>query len=241
VVALGNAVESAVDLGRWREADEALATLAEADVSGALAGGIELSAAQLAALRGDFSGADARLEAASSQATTEHVAARTWYLRVRCMVALLRGELEPAWDFGMEAVTADPAGMNTPNAVWDAAHAAIWLRDPARVRQANDATSPMRGRWAAIVKTTIRAGLAALEGRRDEAVDAYREAFAGWETLDSPLDHAYTAIDAITLLPDEPVAVEAADRAREALERLGARPLLERLDAARQPAPADVP
>jgi hypothetical protein len=99
----------------------------------------------------------------------------------------------------------------------------------------------MRGRWAAIVKTTIRAGLAALEGRRDEAVDAYREAFAGWETLDSPLDHAYTAIDAITLLPDEPVAVEAADRAREALERLGARPLLERLDAARQPAPADVP
>ena len=50
---------------------------------------------------------------------------------------------------------------------------------------------------------------------------------------------SFTAVDAITLLPDDPVSIEAAARAREVLTQLGAKPLLARLAKAEQPASAD--
>jgi tetratricopeptide (TPR) repeat protein len=240
VVALANAVEAAVDLGRWREAEEGLTTLSGMDVVGGLADGIGLSAALLAAYRGNLTEADARLEGLTSK-DPGHLAARTWYLRTRSMVELLRGDLDAAYALGMEAVNADPAGMNTPNAVWDAARAALWMPDAAKVQEALDATAPLRGRWAAAIRTTLRAGLAAIEGRREEAVSSYQEALTEWDAMGCPIDHAFTAIDAITLLPDEPVAIEAAAQARVRLEELGAKPLLERLAMAEHRAPADAP
>ena len=82
----------------------------------------------------------------------------------------------------------------------------------------------------------MRAGLAALEGRREEASSGYREALDAWSSMDVPIDYAFTAIDAITLLPGDPLAIEAADRARAILTELGDKPLLERLTMAEQPA-----
>ena len=64
-ISLANAAEAAIDLGRWSEADVVLEELAGQDLSGFLAGGVALSAALLAALRGDFAGADAHLEEAA--------------------------------------------------------------------------------------------------------------------------------------------------------------------------------
>ena len=240
-LALANAAEAAVDLGRWVEADAALEALGEMGLSGFLAQGVALSAAILAAYRGDFVSADARLEETVSAETTDYLASRTWYLRTRSLVELLRGNLELAFEHGMEAVGADPAGMNTPNSVWDAARAALWLRDAAKVQASLEATAPLRGRWAAAVKTTLRAGLAALEGRSEEASSGYREALDAWSAMDVPIDHAFTAIDAITLLPGDPMAIEAAARARATLTELGAKPLLERLAMAEQPVPAEAP
>ena len=63
IIALANGVEFSVDLGRWKEADEALATLAGMEVTGAFGDGVEMSAALLAAMRGDLAEADARLDA----------------------------------------------------------------------------------------------------------------------------------------------------------------------------------
>jgi class 3 adenylate cyclase/tetratricopeptide (TPR) repeat protein len=240
-IALANAAEAAVDLGRWVEADAALAALGEMGLSGFIADGVALSAAILAAFRGDWANADARLEETASAETADFLASRTWYLRTRSLVSLLRGDLEGAYEHGMSAVRADPAGMNTPNAVWDAARAALWLRDAAKVRETLEATAPLRGRWAAAVKTTLRAGLTALEGRSEEASSGYQEALNAWSSMGVPIDYAFTAIDAMTLLPGDPVAIEAADRAREILTELGAKPLLERLTMAEQPAPAEAP
>jgi hypothetical protein len=208
------------------------------ELNGVLAVGVSLSIAILAAYRGDFASADTHLEETVSAETTDYLASRTWYLRTRSLVELLRGSLELAFEHGMEAVRADPAGMNTPNSVWDAARAALWMRDAAKVHETLDATAPLRGRWAVGVKTTLRAGLAALEGRSEEASSGYREALDAWSSMDMPIDYAFTAIDAITLLPSDPVAIEAVDRARGILTELGAKPLLERLGAA-QPATAD--
>ena len=240
-IGLANAAEFAVDAGRWVDADAALAALGEMELSGFLAGGVSLSIAILAAYRGDFASADAHLEETASAETTDYLASRTWYLRTRSLVDLLRGSLELAFEHGMEAVHADPAGMNTPNAVWDAARAAIWMRDAAKVNETLEATAPLRGRWAAGVKTTLRAGIAALEGRHEEASSGYREALEAWSSMDMPIDYAFTAIDMITLLPGDPATIEATDRARELLTDLGAEPLLERLAMAQQPAPAEAP
>ncbi len=82
---------------------------------------------------------------------------------------------------------------------------------------------------------TLRAGLAALEGRRSEAIAGYREALRGWRGLGLAFDEAMAALDmAILLAPTEREMAEAAaaiESARETLARLGATPLLARLDA----------
>ena len=72
-----------------------------------------------------------------------------------------------------------------------------------------------------------------------EAIATYAEAFAAWNALGSPIDHAFTAIDAITLLPDESVSIEAAAQARATLEELGVGPLLTRLTMAEHTEPAE--
>ena len=80
---------------------------------------------------------------------------------------------------------------------------------------------------------TIRAGLAALEGRAADALGQYREALRGWHDLGLAWDEALTGIDMATLLePSEAEVRAAAESSRQILVRLGAKPFLERLDAA---------
>jgi tetratricopeptide (TPR) repeat protein len=239
-LALANAAEAAVDLGDWVAADSALSALAEMELTGFIADGVALSVAILAAHRGDFATAEEKLEG-TALLDADFLASRTWYLRTRSIVALLRGDLEGAFDRGMEAVHADPAGMNTPSSVWDASQAAMWMHDAARVRETLEATAPLRGRWAAAIKSTMRAALAATEGRTEEAAARFREALDAWSSMDLPIDYAFAAIDMVTLLPGDPFAIEAGVRARQILTELGAKPLLERLTMAEQPAPAEAP
>ena len=87
--------------------------------------------------------------------------------------------------------------------------------------------------------------MAALEGRRAEAIAGYREALRGWRGIGLPFDEAMAALDlAILLAPTEREMAEAPaaiDGARETLARLGARPLLARLDAAQPVTTAPTP
>jgi class 3 adenylate cyclase/predicted ATPase len=241
VISLANAVESAVDIGRWEEADAVLAELEGRDVTGFLAAGIAFSAAMLAALRGDLAGAAERLEEVAPRIGTEMVQERTWHLRARSLVNLMRGDLEGAYADAMTAVAEDPAGMNSALAVWAAAQASMWLRDVERVRRAVEAMAPLRGRWMEAVRLTAEAGLAALEGRADEASAGFRRALEAWSALDVPLDLAFCVIDAVLLLPEDALPEGATRQAKEILTGLGAQPLLERLSAAKRPAAADQP
>src|SRR5437899_12619972 len=82
---------------------------------------------------------------------------------------------------------------------------------------------------------TIGAGLAAAEGRRAESLAMYRDALRRWRDLGLVFDEALACIDMATLLDtDEPEVRAAAQSARAILERLGAKPLLARLEAAMQ-------
>ena len=242
VINLTNAVEAAIDIGRWAEADSVLAMLEGRDLSGFLGAGVAFGTAMLAAFRGDFATANERLdEVASRMDSTEMLPERTWHLRTRSIVNLLKADLEGAYGDAMSAVEADPAGMNTPMAVWVAARAGLWLRDADKVKRALEAMAPLRGGWMEVARRSVEAGLAALEGRNEEAAAGYQRALESWAAMDVPLDLALTAIDAVTLLPADATRDSAARQASEILTDLGAQPLLARLSAAQQPAASDAP
>ncbi len=90
-----------------------------------------------------------------------------------------------------------------------------------------------RGRVLEADVTTIKAGIAALDGRSREALDGYREALRTWRDLGTVWDEALCGLQMATLIgPHEPEVKAAAERAREILVRLRAEPFLDRLDAA---------
>ncbi|MFN8619932.1 MAG: hypothetical protein U0869_04165 [Chloroflexota bacterium] len=83
-----------------------------------------------------------------------------------------------------------------------------------------------------LARIGIRAGLWGVEGATTEALAAFRAALQQRRELGLRFDLALTGVDMIaTLGPDVPEAVEAAGQAREILEALGARALLDQLDA----------
>jgi hypothetical protein len=95
--------------------------------------------------------------------------------------------------------------------------------------------SRWRGRALKADRLTMRAGIAALEGRSAEALSLYRDALRVRRELGLVWDEALTAIDMATLLdPAESEVRAAADAAREILARLGAKPFVARLEEALQ-------
>jgi hypothetical protein len=125
----------------------------------------------------------------------------------------------------------------TPITLPIAARAALWAGDAPGAASivAELAASISRGQAVALDVVTLKAGVAALEGRRSDAAAGYRDALRGWQGLGLAFDHALAVVDMAILLaptesemPDAPALVGAA---RETLRRLGARPFLDRLDA----------
>ena len=114
-----------------------------------------------------------------------------------------------------------------------AARAAILGRDPAGAARDLHALERMgvHGTWAAACRSSIMAGLAALDGRHVDALAMYRLALRGLREAGTPLDEALTTIEMASLLDvTEPEVQAATDRAREILIGLGAHTLIDRLD-----------
>lgn len=174
----------------------------------------------------------------------ENVAAA---LAARAHVALTEGRLMEARDDALERGRLSPT--NAPSAYSMAARAAVWMGHLDAVRADFAALESTHAHGPAITlhKTTIRAGIAALEGHPGEALSWYGEAIRGWQDAGLPVLGALTSIDmAIVLDPALPEVQAAGATAREILTGLGARRLLERLesasaaraiDSARQPVP----
>jgi class 3 adenylate cyclase/tetratricopeptide (TPR) repeat protein len=163
-------------------------------------------------------------------------------LDAQANAALAEGRLSDArhaW-LGIAALSASQA----PASLYQAARPSIWARDVAGVKAdlaTLDATG-VHGRVVEIRRTTIRAGLAALEGRGAEAHSLYSDALRGWRDLRLVWDEALTAIDMASVLdPSERDVRAAADAARQILTRLRAAPFVERLDAAMERPAAGAP
>ena len=123
---------------------------------------------------------------------------------------------------------------NLPLSLPPAARAALWAGDAAAARDdlaALDA-SGFHGPAIEADQRTIRAGIAALEGRPADALALYRDALHAWRDLGLAWDEALCGIDMATLLgPAEPEVRAAVEAAREILVRLDAVPFVARLDA----------
>ncbi len=84
-----------------------------------------------------------------------------------------------------------------------------------------------------------RAGIAALEGRPDEAIEGYREALARLSAIHLDWVVALVGFEFVSVVgADHPATREAAARSRAIFERVGARPWLAKLDAAMASSPS---
>ena len=237
---VGNAFSSAFRIGEWSWATALLEEWLEREVTGGFFLELYVDRAVLAAARGidpepDLVAATTLLPMVESD--TQYTSYIRWG---RAWQAFVTGRLADARREAEAAVEA--TGYFLPIALPLAARAALWDGD---IRAARELVgrldaSVVRGLAIGFDRITLRAGLAAREGRRADAVAGYREALRGWRQLGCAFDEAMAALDiALLLAPTEremaeaPAAIQAT---RETFSRLGATPLLAQLDlAAREP------
>ena len=122
-----------------------------------------------------------------------------------------------------------------PEFYYRAGRPALWAGNLEEARRLADAAEEAGGFGPLIAarRQTLRAGIAALEGRTADALALYRDALRNWRSVHAGWDEALTGIDMAMLLdPAEPEVAAAIKSTRETLARLGAKPYLARLDAA---------
>jgi class 3 adenylate cyclase/tetratricopeptide (TPR) repeat protein len=158
--------------------------------------------------------------------------ARACELSIRAERAALDGDDEAAARDGLASLELDNPALGI--FAWIAFRHALWGRDVARARAvlAKTETLPMDPAQRAYL-VVMRAGIAALEGRRDEAAAAFRDGIAGLRSLAHGFEAARAALDCVLLVgADHPASRVLAEEARPVFERVRATPYLERLDAA---------
>jgi hypothetical protein len=90
----------------------------------------------------------------------------------------------------------------------------------------------LHARWLDYNRRALELGLLVLDGSVDEASIAYRACLQALRDLGCFFDVALAELDFVTLAPDYPAARAGADEAREIFERIGAKPFVDRLEAA---------
>ena len=151
--------------------------------------------------------------------------------RFLAIVALVEGRCDVAFAEAIRA--ADLSSGNGPEPLALAGRAAVWGGDRDHVREAYErhVATAFHGPAPELERTGLRGALAAYDDRLTEAATLFGEAIRGWSELGATFDHALTVIDAVTVLGPMAELGGAIDEARATLERLRARPIVERLDA----------
>jgi class 3 adenylate cyclase len=224
----------AVILGEWAEADRLAAGEIDASDWPAFARvAFGESSAILQAFRGETEQAERTMaDIAPLRATIDDPRAEGWLAGTNALLLSVAGRLDEAYEAGMACARLGFEG-GMQGAEW-AATAAFWARDAKRARQAYEVhlTSPERGRMIRADRTSLLAGVLALEGDSAGSVVAYRSAIATYRDTDCRIHLGLSLLDFGVLLgPDLPEARTAADEARSIFTQLGSPPLLARLDA----------
>ncbi len=227
---LGNAASSGFPCGEWPWLLATVERVAADEPDPQLRAFIRMSIADIRAQRRDLAEPEiAEFEALFAGETDPNTIANAH--AARTSLDLAEGRFDAAFDASMRDASLDP--FTAPTAFLVAVEAALWLRDAGRARRALGGFEALgvRGRFLDALVDAARAGIAALEGRRDVALAGYRQAGAALHDLDVPFEEARTAVLAAWVLGGDPALRESVERARTTLERLHATVLLERLDA----------
>jgi class 3 adenylate cyclase/tetratricopeptide (TPR) repeat protein len=224
---LGNAAELAVQMGDWdwalTQLDDAVAAL-HTDFTA------RIRRAQIRGLRGVEVEEEFEWVATFIADTTEAQATATLD-EVRAEVALARGDFAESHRLAKRSYLQNIAPDST--SLQTAGRAAAWLGQEADAREALALLAEQRGRVGGVVRREIEAALAALDGRRAESLAGFVDAIRRWRELGEEFEAAICALDLVIMLGTAtPEARVAADEAAALFRRLGAEPMLERLNEA---------
>ena len=147
-------------------------------------------------------------------------------------VALRRHEYAESTTAAMKSYELQPQNPEIP--LGQALAAAMRSRDPRLIHTVAEriAELPSSGAMTGLLKRMAESAVAAVDGRVSEAVAGVQEVLAEFERLGQRYAGAVAAIDAATLLPDQPPLRALAEGFRPLLEELRAAADLEDLDRA---------
>ena len=236
--AIGLAVKcatAALETGDWDWALEVIAEFDQNDVQPYGRVNLTVGRAIINGWRGNWEADAADLAAAEPLMagwTDPQWQALTTYVGLHRVLAA--GDFEKAYDAAMRGLEVAPGDVvvTTYNGAF-AARAALWMKDRARMADALSKVDAVqvRGGWVDTMRQTLHAGLLALEGRTDEAVEGYVAAARRWRELEVWFELALSQFDfAATIGTKQADANAAADEARQIFTRLGATPMLARLE-----------
>ncbi len=230
---LGNASESAIRIGDWdwalAEVEEAVAALST-DVTAVI------RRAQIRGLRGE-NVADDLHDAAEAVAHLSEPQASATVDDVSGQVALAQGDFARALRCLQRSFRRN-AAADSSALPW-AGRAAAWAGELTDLMEVRDLLAEQPGRVPAVAASEAASAVAALRGRRAEAVDGFAEASYGWRGLGLGFEAAMCALNHVLLLGcADDAGRQAADEATATFERLGAKPLLKLLAGAARVGPS---
>jgi len=224
-----NGADSAIRVGDWDWAVAVVEPLLTNDLELEDRSPLMMIMLVIRALRGETTETDLRAyEVALEGHTDRQIGVSRRLPRMNADVAA--GRWDDVEQRCLELVSLDRLGGTAH--LFLAGRVAVWRRDAAALARLIDLHEGLRvhGQAISTERIAMRAGLAALEGRTADAHAGYREALEQWRDLDLEWDEAMTGLEMATVLDrGQPDVAAAIDRSREILERLRARPFLERL------------
>jgi hypothetical protein len=232
---VGNLASAALEVGEWERAILELTAVRDESSDDFERNYLRWVLVTFSVWRGD----DVAAEVAELAAWAEGIGdsgAREAVHDLQAQVAFAAGNLLLACDEWMAFAPSDP--LNAPGAYAMAGLAGLLATDPRRAASAVGALEDMPGRGPlrALDLRLLRAGLAALEGRLPEAIREARAVSVEYGRLGLPWREAVAILMLVeTVGPDHAEVRAAAGTARETFARLGAKPFLDRLEAALGP------
>jgi len=220
-------------LGRWGEIESTIAELADTNSRDVNMLEFMQGKAVYEAYRGDDEAATATLQTLRpllAEASLPDIV--VFEKLIEAQVEIAAGRLEAGRRLAVAGMVLRGSGLEFYCAEW-AARAGLWMGDDSRVREAVQGLHAVRphGRVPRTMARQMDAAIAALDGRQSEALEGFREALEGWRDMDALLIRGLCLMDMVAVLaPSTPEATAAADEARSLWTRLGAPPLIARLD-----------
>ena len=228
---IGNTGEDTIRTGEWDFQKTELAGLVELEIEPAIRLPMESASIVIGLLRGSIEADAIKGRFEEIVAYSEDVDLASSGTDMRAWLAFVEGRFAAAAEAWLE--NASVSSLNAPYVLPRAAHAALLAGDTAGARTALErlVATGAHGRALDVDRGAIQAGLAALAGRRSEAIAGYRAAIAGWRDLGLPWDEALTSIEFVRLIGvEDPEARAASEAARVILDGLGAVRVLAILD-----------